>query len=721
MNNNYESLGELTNNTETLLLIMRESEAIPLIRQYNLLGDPALPWKLVPDNLKLSLENKNLKLTDTLKISCNSSPLVKGSIKFNIFGENTVAWANAITAITDSIFSHQFILKQNSQTTNGLVRGFAWNDSIESVGWARFSKNAFALFDVSISPSSPGLGDSINIFFRLESPDSQYLPEIQCRYTIDNPYESNISFDDTSYVFMVKDSQSMIWRSSKKIQMGSQSMSFDMNNYLILRFHATGKLGLSDYYTFKIAGRPDLSFTSDSLNCLWLNDSLSFQCEIVNKGNAPAQSYDLSFFINNSNSDTTYINKKTFNSILLPGNTKQYGFSIPDTQGTLTYTGLLNKNKTIEEINYSNNTSKLHLSVANADLYTAVDTLYSLNNGCYIVPVDSLTNPLRVFLFENIITESQPLASSSSWIPLLGDNTTSFNIFSRPTLSSSDSLSWNFVPNLEDKTLLRDTEYRMGVFTPDSLSLLWKYQGGIYDSIQKIFTIATCLTGPFALAKLADSTPPEIQVFVKGKEIIYLDYAAQNRPFNIIIIDSSGVDLSSIKIFLNGQDLENDLKSSGINGDNHSTVAITAYPAKINLIDSLTVIARDNAGNQREKIFPYRPGENLAIRFFSCHPNPFSGKKGKKIRFAYLITDIATNVSLTIYTISGRKVWRWANSTDLIGYQEISWDGTTHNRRGENIGYRIANGTYYAKLVVKNNKRRAEKIIRIAKLEGYQH
>jgi flagellar hook assembly protein FlgD len=49
----------------------------------------------------------------------------------------------------------------------------------------------------------------------------------------------------------------------------------------------------------------------------------------------------------------------------------------------------------------------------------------------------------------------------------------------------------------------------------------------------------------------------------------------------------------------------------------------------------------------------------------------------------------------------------------MIGYQEISWDGRDHD------GYRIANGTYYAKLIVKNKSKKLKKLIKIAKLEGY--
>ena len=83
-----------------------------------------------------------------------------------------------------------------------------------------------------------------------------------------------------------------------------------------------------------------------------------------------------------------------------------------------------------------------------------------------------------------------------------------------------------------------------------------------------------------------------------------------------------------------------------------------------------------------------------------------------KALLAYLLTDVADEVTLTIHTVSGALVRSW-NFRTIIGYQEVVWDG--RNQRG----FRIANGTYYLKLVAKNKKRSLRKIIPIAKLEGY--
>jgi hypothetical protein len=134
-------------------------------------------------------------------------------------------------------------------------------------------------------------------------------------------------------------------------------------------------------------------------------------------------------------------------------------------------------------------------------------------------------------------------------------------------------------------------------------------------------------------------------------------------------------------------------------------------------VDSLVVRAHDYAGNSSEMAFAYMPGEDLRIKFFSCHPNPFTARKTsggtKLVRFAYLLTDIADDVILSIHSMSGKRVWTWKSGGDQIGYQEVAWNGIT------DTGYRTANGTYYAKLVASNDQKRVKKIIRIAKLEGY--
>lgn len=722
MENSAHSLGELINITEMLMLVNNTSEALPLIRQYNLLGDPALPWKLTPQNLTVTLEDQNLKETDTLKISGNTSPIATGNIKLSVVADNRATWGEIIKTINDSSYNHNFVLKNSAQTAKGIVRAFAWNDSMELMGWKDFSKDTFAVQDVVITPAQPAIGDSVTVTCRIDSRDSLYIPIIQCRYTIVNPLEHDIIFDDSSFVFMRQDTLLKLWVSDNSFPLRQPGTPFDINQKLVLKFFATGNLGTSDFYFFDLMGRPDLTFTSDTIEILWKNDSLNITCEVLNIGNSHSPPFSIIFESRDATGIPDTIVQVNSLVSLNPGKIKQFSFSLPDTNKLVNYVGTINPGQAIEEIDYSNNETSLSVSLMYADLYTPADTLEAFGKGCCLVPADTLSKTYRAFIFYDTLTDKQPLMSRSEWVSLKGDKPfKSFYMYTRPALSAQDSLIWIFYPeqSISFLTDTSDSGYHAGIFVYDSVSSQWQNRGGNANAFYNTFYLSKKAPGKHALGRLSDNVPPNIQIFVGGKEILYLDYAAKNKPFNIILTDSSGIDSSSIQLLLNNSPLDKNYNSSLIASEHPSTVILTTYPQKANDIDSLTVIAEDNAGNVAKKNFAYKPGENLNIRFFTCHPNPFTAKPGKFVRFAFLITDVADKVTLTIYTISGRKVWQTSNTSSVIGYQEIRWDGTTQNRRHDNLGYRIANGTYYAKLVVANSEKKVKKIIRIAKLEGY--
>jgi hypothetical protein len=198
----------------------------------------------------------------------------------------------------------------------------------------------------------------------------------------------------------------------------------------------------------------------------------------------------------------------------------------------------------------------------------------------------------------------------------------------------------------------------------------------------------------------------------------FVDYAALNKPFTIFISDPSGIDPSTISVLLNRQALDSTLFSLTSIDSTLSGIVLTAYPRQRRSVDTLTIQAMDLAGNRAEKSVAYRAGERLAIKFLACHPNPFSARQDKggsvvqPIRLAFLLTDVATHATLSIRTLSGRLVRTW-ELKDVIGYQEIIWDGLTQQ------GFRIGNGAYYVKLEVSNEYEKTSKILRIAKLEGY--
>lgn len=716
----FESIGELLWLTKTEMLAQFGTEYLSLVRQYNFLGDPALPWSLPPDSIKLALAKQTLKTGDTLAIRGSCPPVSQGQAKVTI-GADFDKWNDYVWNISASSFSGACVLKDSLRTSRGFVHAFAWNDSSEVRGWTSFSKSNIIFKNVSIFPPSPHFGDSVRVSAVIDAPDSlqQQISALLCLYAVAPRSAAGSAFQGVS---MFRDSTGA-WITTGKVPL---LFTGTVNEELLLKFRAVGT-GVSDttgVYSFQILGRPDLLFTGGvAPNVVFYNDSLSVRVEVLNAGSTASPPFSVSVFGDTIQSTSPFLTFSCKDS-LFPGKTKLLSAGIPDTQGDITLFFLINASGAFEEISRTNNSARMHLRVSYRDMQDVIDTLFSAKRGVSIVPCSRFSSPRRVFLFSDSVAAAKPLMTESRWTPLSGDSVARFWTGCRPALGQTDSLSWTFrrLPSdsfmLQKKTTIAATA-RLCISVFDQALGCWRYFPGSADSGKMVCNARTRADGPLALSQFSDSRPPLIKASVDGREVTFLDYAAKGKPFNLFLSDVSGVLPSSVRMLLNNRSLDSALVSRIAPQTDLRELSVTAYPKKEYSVDSMTVVAQDLAGNEASRVFVYMAGEDLAIRNFSCHPNPFTAKQDntgstiQTIRFAFLLTDVAQEAKIVIYTIANRVVWTWQKTDGVIGYQEIPWDGKTSQ------GFRIANGTYYAKLTVKNSSKKATSIIRIAKLEGF--
>jgi hypothetical protein len=370
---------------------------------------------------------------------------------------------------------------------------------------------------------------------------------------------------------------------------------------------------------------------------------------------------------------------------------------------------------TTRESNTENNRIEGSAHICKRILSYSSDTLYTTGHGIGIHPLYNLITPITLFIFTDTIQDSTPLKSSSHWVALGNDSIVSATVGCRPTLTPGDTLQWLFYP--EQLAQVSDQSGSLSVMYFDSTLLRWRSIGQKGTPSQTFIYNNSTNYGKFAAAYIEDLRKPDVSINVYGRALNFIDYTAKDKPFSIFISDPSEIDPSTILLYHNNKLLSQDKYSQITTSGDLEHISVTVYPTQESSLDSLTVKASDLAGNFTDRTFPYLPGKDLSIQFFTCHPNPFTAAIRQDgtmttIRFAFMLTDAANDVQLTIYTVTGRpiKTWKFSN---LIGYQEISWDGRDLD------GYRIANGTYYAKLTVKNKSKKLKKLIKIAKLEGY--
>jgi Peptidase family C25/FlgD Ig-like domain/CARDB len=717
VNAKVESIGELIWLTKMEMLARFKNQYLPIVREYNLLGDPGLPWALAPDSLKLSLSDTSLATRDTLIVRASTLPLKSGQVKISCFADGKKL-DESIAAVSPETVNKKIDLKDLLKTKAGLVRGFAWNDSQQLRGWSEFSKNEVPINNVALSKELLHYGDSVTVSCTFAAPDTFSNIALYCLYAIAQQQSPTLNYTGISMAH----AGAGAWKSPAI----TITFSGRTGDILFVKFrisYSAGNARLSDTsqtYSFDIEGCPDLLFTSDTLRPTWQGDSMRVAFEVLNGGNAAAPPFTTVFFLNAGTVLDTLLIVHGMDS-LNPGKTRDFNVGIPDIQGTATITATINPGHVFPEISFDNNSKTNVLRVGYRDMKNPSDTLFSPGKGLCIAPAAVLAEKHRVFLFFNPISAVQPLKTESAWVPLRGDSITGFFIGTRPSLSNADSLAWTFFKdtvNLKKRNVSAPSG-KMSVLLYDSSLYCWRYASGNRDPQAASGVIRSTWPGPYALGTLADMTPPQVRTSVNGRELIFLDYAAKGKPFNILLNDASGILPSSIKVSLNKLNIDSNSISSVKNISDLNNVSVTAYPKKEYAIDSLSVYAEDLAGNGATTVFAYMPGEDLSIKFFECHPNPFSAKQDghgatlQTIRFAFELTDVASDVSITIYTIGGRIVWKWDKTGGTIGYQEVEWDGKTTS------GYRIANGTYYAKLIAVNDSKKVIKNIRIAKLEGY--
>ena len=120
---------------------------------------------------------------------------------------------------------------------------------------------------------------------------------------------------------------------------------------------------------------------------------------------------------------------------------------------------------------------------------------------------------------------------------------------------------------------------------------------------------------------------------------------------------------------------------------------------------SLIINAWDNANNptQAEIQLVLLKSNKLDILRVLNFPNPFS----TETQFTFELTNDA-KVSITIYTISGRKVKSFIERDQKIGFNRITWNGR------DEYGNLLANGVYLYKIKAEINNQKINHIGRLA-------
>lgn len=252
-------------------------------------------------------------------------------------------------------------------------------------------------------------------------------------------------------------------------------------------------------------------------------------------------------------------------------------------------------------------------------------------------------------------------------------------------------------------------EFSAEFFVPDDVrngndGLIFNY---FFDEISNI-EIGSVLTDvQFSNIPLSiyDTNGPQIDLFLESRSFMTGDFVSTDPLLIADIEDENGINMTGspghrMLIQLDYQNEPIDVTSGFAYNLGSATSGVLQW--QIHTLDegmhNLTLIVFDNFNNPtvKEVSFRSRKSGQVAIEQMLPYPNPLK----KDGYFTFVITEEA-DITISIFSITGRKIRTLKQNSCQAGYNQIYWDG----RDGE--GDRIANNTYFYKIKAKqisNNK-----------------
>ena len=216
------------------------------------------------------------------------------------------------------------------------------------------------------------------------------------------------------------------------------------------------------------------------------------------------------------------------------------------------------------------------------------------------------------------------------------------------------------------------------------------------------------LPGTFALLSHSDTSPPALELTFEHQGFVDGDYISDTPTISAQIEDANGVDSRPENIILtkNGENVPQDEYVIAASSTSNSLLLITYTPVLEPGEYRIRLQAQDANGNVSDTERTGTVAGEFEIKNIANFPNPFV--PGSGTYFAYYLTESADEVSLKIYTITGRRILAIDTLDASVSFNEFHYDGY------DGDGEPLANGVYLYKFTARKGDIRKQKVGKIA-------
>ena len=256
-------------------------------------------------------------------------------------------------------------------------------------------------------------------------------------------------------------------------------------------------------------------------------------------------------------------------------------------------------------------------------------------------------------------------------------------------------------------TFLKEGSNDPYIYRRDEDNGNWIRVGGETLS-EKTVSAAVKLPGTFALLSHSDTSPPAVELTFEHQGFVDGDYVSDTPTISARIEDANGIDsrVKSIVLTKNGETVPQDEYVIAASPTNNNLLLITYTPVLDPGEYRIRLQAQDANGNISDAERNATVAGEFEITNIANFPNPFVPRSGT--HFAYYLTESADEVSLKIYTITGRRIIAIDTLDASVSYNEFHYDGRDAD------GEPLANGVYLYKFTARKGDTRKQKVGKIA-------
>ncbi len=268
-----------------------------------------------------------------------------------------------------------------------------------------------------------------------------------------------------------------------------------------------------------------------------------------------------------------------------------------------------------------------------------------------------------------------------------------------------------------------ESENTFKIYRWDEAGNKWILQGGNVSGVDNKVVFEVRRQGIYTIFRNTDRIRPSIDVNVQDQEYTVGGFISGQGTISLLLSDANGIDVfdNTIRMYLNGGLINQDDYVISINLDNVNRIPIKYQLDLSKGVYSLVVDCKDVNGNYNTREVQFEVNETFDVKNVANYPNPILGrandpKNDGRTRFTYVLTDSADDVTIKVYSVSGRLVKTFSNLPAGVGYHEYprtvyGWDCK------DEYGFTLANGVYFYKLIATKGSKKIVRTIKMAILK----